>query len=57
MYSKWPELMLMGVSLVARRDGNGDRSPQPGAGHPQYGLLACVLIGLIGSLAMLVSEK
>jgi len=46
------------VSLAALRDGNGDRSPRPGAGDPvQYGLLACALIGLVGSLAMLASEK
>jgi len=32
------------VSLAALRDGNGDRSPKPGAGDPaQHGLLACAL--------------
>jgi hypothetical protein len=44
------------VGLAALRDGNGDRSPKPGAGL-QYGLLACALIGLVGPLAMLASEK
>ena len=38
-------------------DGSGGRSPKPGAAILQYGLLACALIGLLGSLAMLASEK
>ena len=29
----------------------------PPGGALQYGLLACALIGLVGSLAMLASEK
>jgi len=47
--------MRVYVSLAALRDGNGDRSPKPGAGHPA--IRASGLIGLVGSLAMLASEK
>jgi hypothetical protein len=43
------------VSLAAQRYGNGDRSWA--LAILQYGLLACALIGLVGSLAMLASEK
>jgi len=45
------------VSLAALRDGNSDRSPSRALAILQYGLLACALIGLIGSLVMLASEK
>jgi uncharacterized OsmC-like protein len=44
------------VSLAALRKGNGDRSPKPGA-LLQYGLFACALTDLVGSQAMLASEK
>ena len=43
------------VSLAALRDGNGE--PGRALAILQHGLLACALIGLIGSLAMLASEK
>jgi hypothetical protein len=36
---------------------DGGRSPRPGAAILQYGLLAGALIGLVGSLVMLASEK
>jgi hypothetical protein len=32
-------------------------APSPDPGDPQYGLLACALAGLVGSLVMLASEK
>ncbi|MCK1517158.1 hypothetical protein IVB22_32575 [Bradyrhizobium sp. 190] len=43
------------VSLAAQREGNGD--PNRALAILQYGLLACALIGLVGSLVMLASEK
>ena len=45
------------VSLAALRDGNGGRAPSRALAILQYGLLACALIGLLGSLVMLASEK
>ena len=44
------------VSLAALA-GSGGRSPKPGAAILQYGLLPGALIGLLGSLVMLASEK
>ena len=44
------------VSLAALRHGDGHQSPSRGLAV-QYGLLACALVGLIGSLGMLASEK
>ena len=43
------------VSLAVLRDGNGDRSRAPAI--LQSRLLACALIGLVGSLVMPASEK
>ena len=45
------------VSLAALRDGNGNEAPSRALAILQYGLLACAMIGLVGSLAMLASEK
>ena len=44
-------------SLAALRDGKGDGSLSRALAILQYGLLAGALIGLVGSLAMLASEK
>jgi hypothetical protein len=43
------------VILAALRDGHGDRSRA--LAILQYGLLGGALIGLVGSLVMLASEK
>ncbi|MEH2608868.1 hypothetical protein [Bradyrhizobium sp. AZCC 1693] len=46
------------LGLAALRDGNGaTEAPSRALAILQYGLLACALIGLVGSLAMLASEK
>ena len=61
MYSKWPKLMLMsGITSawLLYEMAMATEAPAPGAGDPAiYGLLACALIGLVGSLVTLVSEK
>jgi hypothetical protein len=32
-------------------------APSPDPGDPQYGIFACALVGPVGSLVMLASEK
>jgi hypothetical protein len=58
--SKWPKLMLMsGVTSVWLVYGmaTATEAPSPALAILQYALLACALIGLVGSLVMLASEK
>jgi hypothetical protein len=46
------------VSLAAVGDGNGrPEAPRRTLAILQYSLLACALIGLVGSLVMRASEK
>jgi len=58
--SKWPKLMLIsGITSAWLLYEMATATEAPGRALAilQYGLLACALIGLIGSLAMLASEK
>ena len=60
MYSKWPKLMLMsGITSAWLLYGMAMATEAPSRAPAilQHGLLACALIGLVGSLAMLASEK
>jgi hypothetical protein len=52
--SKWPKLMLMSGITPAWLLTH---APSRSLAILQYGLLACALIGLVGPLAMLASEK
>jgi hypothetical protein len=45
------------VSLAALRDGMATEAPSRALAILQYGLLGGALIGLVGSLVMLASEK
>ncbi|XSC46869.1 hypothetical protein ACF1BQ_015165 [Bradyrhizobium sp. RDT10] len=59
MSSKWPQTDADErdyVSLAALRDGDVTEAPSRALAILQYGLLACALIGLVGSLVMLASE-
>jgi len=58
--SKWPKLMLMsGITSawLLYEMATATAAPSRTLAILQYGLLACALIGLIASLAMLASEK
>jgi hypothetical protein len=59
VYGKWPKLMPMsGITSawLLYEMAMATEAPEPGAGDPAiYGLLACALIGLIGSLVMRAS--
>ncbi|WP_108519460.1 hypothetical protein [Bradyrhizobium algeriense] len=60
MNSKWPKLMLISgiTSAWLLYDmATVSEAPSRAPAILQYGLLACALIGLVGSLAMLASEK
>ena len=60
MNSKWPKLMLMsGITpaWLLYEMAPATEAPSRALAILQYGLLACALIGLVGSLAMLASEK
>jgi len=60
VYSKWPKLMLMsGITSawLLYEMATAAEAPSRALAILQYGLLACALIGLVGSLAMLASEK
>ena len=60
MYSKWPKLMLMSGIMSAwllYERATATEAPSRALAILQYGLLARALIGLVGSLAMLASEK
>jgi hypothetical protein len=58
--SKWPKVMLMSgiTSAWLLYDmATATKAPSRGLAVLQYGLLACALVGLIGSLRMLASKK
>ena len=60
MNSKWPKLMLMsGITSawLLYETAMATEAPSRALAILQYGLLACALIGLVGSLVMLASEK
>ena len=60
MNSKWPKVMLMsGITSawLLYEIATATESPGRALAILQYGLLACALIGLVGSLVMLASEK
>ena len=60
MYGKWPKLMPMsGITSAWLLYGMAmaTEAPSRAPAIPQYGLLACALIGPVGSLLTLVSEK
>jgi hypothetical protein len=58
--SKWPKLTLMsGITSVwlLYEMATATEAPRRALVILQYGLLACALIGLVGSLVMLASEN
>lgn len=60
MNSKWPKLMPMSgiTSAWLLYDmATATETPSRALAVLQYGLLACALVGLVGSLVMLASEK
>ena len=60
MYGKWPKLMPMsGITSAWQlyEMATATEAPSRALAILQYGLLACALIGLVGSLVMLASEK
>lgn len=60
MNSKWAKLMLMsGVTSgwLLYEMATASESPRLELAFVQYSLLACALIGLLGSLVMLASEN
>jgi hypothetical protein len=60
MTGKWPKLMLMSAATSAwliYDMTTATEGPRQAVAVLQYGLLACALFGLIGSLVMLASEK
>ena len=60
MNSKWPKLMLMSgitAAWLLYEMATATEAPGQALAILQYGLPACALIGLVGSLAMLASEK
>ena len=60
MNSKWPKVMLMSglTSAWLLYDiATATEVPRQAVAVLQYGLLACALIGLIGSIVMAASES
>ena len=60
MYRKWPKLMLMsGITSawLLYEMATATDAPSRAPAILQYGLLACALIGLVGSLVMSGWEK
>lgn len=60
MSSKWAKLILMsGITSAWLLYEMATATEAPGRALAilQYGLLACALIGLVGSLVMLASQK
>jgi hypothetical protein len=58
--SKWPKLMLMSritSAWLLYEMATVTEAPSRALAVLQYWLLACTLIGLVGSLVMLASEK
>ncbi|KRR18526.1 hypothetical protein CQ14_24295 [Bradyrhizobium lablabi] len=60
MNSKWAKLMLMSGATsgwLLYEMATASESPRMELAFVQYSLLACALIGLLGSLVMLASEN
>jgi len=60
VYSNRPKLTLMsGITSawLLYEMATASEAPSRALAILQYGLLACAMIGLVGSLAMLASEK
>ena len=60
MNGKWPKVMLMSglTSAWLLYDiATATDTPRQAVAMLQYGLLACALIGLIGSVVMAAQEK
>ncbi|QDW38943.1 hypothetical protein FFI89_018390 [Bradyrhizobium sp. KBS0727] len=60
MNSKWPKIMLMSglTSVWLLYDiATATEAPRQAVTILQYALLACALIGLVGSIVMAASEK
>jgi hypothetical protein len=60
VYSKWPKLMLMsGITSawLLYEMAIATEAPSRALAILQYGLLACAMIGLVGSLVMGALEK
>jgi hypothetical protein len=58
--SRWPKVMLMSglTSAWLLYDmATAAEAPRQAVAVLQYGLLACALIGLVGSIMMAASEK
>ena len=58
--SKWPRLMLMtGVTsaVLIYQIASATEAPRQALAVLQYVLLACALIGLVGSFVMYAQEK
>jgi hypothetical protein len=57
---KWPKVMLMSAATAAwlvYDMASATEAPRQAVVILQYCLLACALIGLVGSLVMAASEK
>lgn len=60
MNSRWPKVMLMSAVTSAwliYDMAGATEAPSRAVAVLQYGLLACALFGLIGSLVKLATEK
>ncbi|MEH2542277.1 MULTISPECIES: hypothetical protein [unclassified Bradyrhizobium] len=60
MSSKWSKLILIsGITSawLLHEMATATEAPRQALAILQYGLLACALIGVVGSLVMLASEK
>lgn len=60
MNSRWPKIMLMSglTSAWLLYDiATATEAPRQAVALLQYGLMACALIGLVGSIVMAASEK
>lgn len=60
MNSKWPKIMLMSglTSVWLLYDiATAAEAPRQAVTILQYALLACALIGLVGSIVMAASER
>ena len=60
MNSKWPKIMLMSGATSAwllYDIATASEAPRQAVAVLQYGLLACALIGLVGSIVMAASEN
>ena len=60
MNSKWPKIMLMSAATSAwliYDMATSTEAPRQALAVLQYALLACALIGLVGSIVTAASEK